>query len=436
MTERTTDLATIFRGIEQAGTIDAYVDGQLRERGFLVERRATDDMSQRELTRYKKELKEEAAEKRKLRSLAWKAYKTQNIVFLGEGVFWNDALDWDKWDLDNAEARAAENELPPFDKPQQLAEALQLTISQLRWLVYHRDVATSLHYHRFTIPKRDGSPRAIWAPRPTLKAAQRWVLRNIVERLTVHGATHGFLAGRSIVSNAAVHTDSQMIVKLDIKDFFPTVTYPRVRGIFRHAGYREQIATLLALLCTEAPREIVEEDGKTLFVSLGPRCLPQGAPTSPALTNVICVKMDRRISGLAKKLGWRYTRYADDMTFSLPNKAGKTKTKQDANPAPLIGLVKRIVADEGFRVHPDKTRVIRKGGRQAVTGLIVNGAGAPRVPRQTRRMLRAAMHNLSQGIPLRDDETLATLQGYIAFIAQTDPTQANRLSDQLASQSK
>ena len=422
MARQRTDLATIFRGIEQAGSVDAYVDSQLRERGFLVERRATDDMSQRELARYKKELKQEAEEKRQLKAEAWKAYKTGNIVFLGEGVFWNDAIDYDKWDLENAEARAAENELPPLDKPQELAVALELTIPQLRGLAYHRDAAESVNYRRFTIPKRDGSPRAIWAPLPRLMRVQRWILRNVVERLLVHGATHGFLAGRSIVTNARVHTDSRVVLKMDVKDFFPTVTYPRVKGIFRQAGYREQIATLLALLCTEAPRAVVDDGGKTMYVSLGPRCLPQGAPTSPGLTNVICLRMDRRLTGLANKFGWRYTRYADDMTFSLPS-----KHTGEPHVGTLTGLVKRVVADEGFAIHPDKTRVSRRGGRQTVTGLVVNGVQPPRVPRKLRRHIRAAIHNVKQGKPLQNDETRSTIEGYIAYIAMTDRELAAKL---------
>lgn len=422
MTRQRNDLETIFRGIEQAGSIDAYVNAQLREHGFLVARQPTDNMSKRELAQYKKQLKDEAAEKRQLKAEAWKAYKTGHIVFLGEGVFWNDAIDYDKWDVENAESRAAENELPPLDKPRELAEALGLTIPELRRLAYHREAASSVNYRRFTIPKRDGGERAIWAPLPKLMQAQRWILRNVVERLLVHGATHGFLAGRSIFTNAKLHTDSRIVVKLDIKDFFPTVTYPRVKGIFRQAGYREQIATLLALLCTEAPREVVEDGGKTMYVSLGPRCLPQGAPTSPGLTNVICLKMDRRLTGLAKKLGWRYTRYADDMTFSLPS-----KHKGEPHVGKLIGLVNPVVADEGFAVHPEKTRVARSGGRQAVTGLIVNGDGTPRVPRKLRRQIRAAIHNVKQGKPLRDDETRSTIEGYIAYIAMTDRAQAQKL---------
>ena len=422
MARQRTDLETLYRDIEQAGSIDVYVDSQLRERGFLVERRATDNMSQRQLARYKKELKQEAVEKRKLKAEAWKAYKTRHMVFLGEGVFWNDAIDYDKWDLENAESRAAENELPPLDKPQDLAQALNLTIPELRRLTYHRDAAETIHYRRFTIPKRDGSERPIWAPLPRLMNAQRWLLRNIVERLLIHSAAHGFLVGRSILTNATQHTDSRILLKMDIKDFFPTVTYSRVKGIFRHAGYREQIATLLALLSTEAPREIVIDGGKTMYVSLGPRCLPQGAPTSPAPTNVICLRMDRRLAGLAKKFGWRYTRYADDMTFSLPNSA-----KGESNLGQLMGLTKRIVADEGFAVHPQKTRVSRRGCRQTVTGLVVNDRSGPRVTRKLRRRVRAAIHNMKQGKPLKNDETPATILGYVAFIAMTDRALADKM---------
>jgi hypothetical protein len=243
--------------------------------------------------------------------------------------------------LPDAEERAAENELPPLDSPAQLAEALGLTVRGLRWLAFHRDVATSIHYRRFTIPKRDGTARAIWAPLPKLKGAQRWILRNIVERLPVHGSAHGFLPGHSTLSNAASHPDPKIVAKIDIKDFFPTVTLPRVKGVFRKAGYRESIATLLALLCTESPREIVEHEGRTVYVALGPRCLPQGAPTSPALTNTLCLHLDRRLGGLARRLGWRYTRYADDMTFSLP-----ADHRGPPRLGTLLGAVRRIVAAE------------------------------------------------------------------------------------------
>jgi hypothetical protein len=410
------DLIVLWRSIVAAGGIPAWIDAQLTARSLLVTRRDTTEMSDRDKETYKKELKAEAEERRKLRREAWQAYRANHIVHLGEGVYWNDVGGPDKWDVEHAEERAAENELPPLDSPQQLAEALGLTMGQLRWLAYHRDAATRVHYRRFVIAKRGGGERAIWAPLPKLKAVQHWILHNIAEKLPVHGSAHGFLPGRSTLTNAAVHTDARVVLKLDVKDFFPTVTLPRVKGIFRKAGYREQVATLLALLCTEAPREVVELDGQTYYVSLGPRSLPQGAPTSPALTNTLCQRLDRRISGLARRLGYRYTRYADDLTFSLP--AGhKGKPRLGS----LLGLVRRIVEAEGFRLNPEKTRVHRRGGRQQVTGLVVNGSGTPRVPRALRRQLRAAVHNFRLGKPLKEEETIGRLVGYAAYVNMTNP---------------
>jgi RNA-directed DNA polymerase len=416
MARKRSDPNLIWQAIQTAGGIQAYIDAQLAERGVKVERKETEGMSPKDLAQYKKALRAEAEERSKLKKEAWKAYKANHIVFVGEGIYWNDEVRKDKWDVPHAEERAAENELPPLDTPQQLAEALGLTMPQLRWLAYHREAATSIHYYRFTIPKRDGSERPIWAPLPKLKAAQQWIRVNIVERLLVHGAVHGFLPGRSTLTNAVVHTDPRIVLKMDIKDFFPTVTLPRVKGVFRKAGYREQIATLLALLCTEAPREIVEHQGKSYYVALGPRCLPQGAPTSPALTNTLCLRLDQRLTGLAKKYGWRYTRYADDLTFSLP-RSHEGPPKLGA----LMGVVRRIVEEEGFAVHPEKTRLARSGARQKVTGLVVNGAGQPRVPRKLKRQMRAALHNLKLGKPLKEGETLARLTGYAAYINMSDP---------------
>lgn len=422
-----TRLLDLWHRIEQAGGRDKYIQAQLKEKGFLIERKPTDNMSKAELERYKKTLKEEAAERRRLAREAWQAYKAAHLVHLGEGVFWNDDLDHDRWDLPGAEERQAENELPRLDKPRQLAEALGVSIAELRVLAYHRDAASKLNYYRFTIPKRDGTRRAIWAPHRRLKAAQRWILREVVERLPVHGAAHGFLHGRSIASNAAAHTNAEVVVKVDLKDFFPTVTLPRVKGVFRKAGYREQIATLLALLCTEAPRQVTEVDGKQFFLALGPRCLPQGAPTSPGLTNTLCMRLDRRLQGAAAKLGWRYTRYADDLTFSLP--AGH---KGKPGLGKLLGCISAITAAEGFAVHPDKTRVARSGARQRITGLIVNGKGPPRVPRELKRAVRAALHNLGKTGQLREGETLSKLAGMVAFITMTDPKLGQKLRAELS----
>lgn len=189
---------------------------------------------------------------------------------------------------------------------------------------------------------------------------------------------------------------------------------------------RRHIATLLALLCTEAPREVVEHEGKTYYVSLGPRCLPQGAPTSPALTNIACQRLDRRLTGLAQKYHWRYTRYADDLTFSLP-----ATHKGKPHLGTMLGEVTRIVSDEGFEIHAKKTRIARQGSRQKVTGLVVNGEGPARVPRQLKRRLRAAIHYLEQGQSLPHGENIESLIGYAAYINMSQPELGTKLLRQL-----
>lgn len=426
-TAQQTRLDTVWQAIESAGSINAYVRQQLQQHGYLVERRPTDGMSKSELDKYKKELKQEAAEQRRLKQEAWQAYKSKHIVHLGEGIYWSDDSSEDQWDTPNANKRLLANQLPVITKVPQLCEALNLTVSELRRLCYQREASTYSHYTRFEIPKRSGGMRAIWAPLPMLKQAQHWILHEILERLVVHGAAHGFLSGRSIATNAAEHCNSQLLVKLDIENFFPSISWKRVKGVFRKAGYPEQIATLLALLCTEAPREIVQDNGKTYYVALAERCLPQGAPTSPALTNALCLRLDRRITGFADKAGWRYTRYADDLTFSFA-----ADNSQEADISRLLGTVKRILGEEGFNVNVKKTHVIRQHQAQQVTGLIVNGTQAPRVSRNLKRQMRAALHNLQQGKGLKEGESLNRLKGYAAYIAMTERELGKTMLAQLA----
>jgi hypothetical protein len=227
-------------------------------------------------------------------------------------------------------------------------------VSKLRWFAFHREVDTGTHYTSWKIPKRDGGSRTITSPKPELKQAQRWVLSNVVERLPVHGAAHGFIAGRSILTNALAHQGADVVVKVDLKDFFPSVTWRRVKGLLRKGGLPENTATLLALMATEAPREAVQFRGKLLHVAKGPRALPQGAPTSPGITNALCLRLDKRLSALAKRLGFTYTRYADDLTFSwTKTKQPKAKRNQRPPVAVLLSRVQEVVEGEGFRVHPD-----------------------------------------------------------------------------------
>ena len=284
-----------------------------------------------------------------------------------------------------------------------------------------------MHYVFFEVPKRSGGKRLLAAPHRDLAAAQRWVLENVLGKLAVDERAHGFVPGRSTVSNAAPHLAKDLVVNLDLKDFFPTVTFPRVRGVFRRLGYSPAVATLLALLCTEAPRRRVEYDQHSYWVAVGPRALPQGACTSPALSNQVAGKLDRRLKGMAGKHGWVYTRYADDLTFSAPE-------RQRAGVAMLLARVRHIVGEEGFAIQERKGRVQRASGRQTVTGIVVNQK--PGLPRGEVRSLRAILHNARKtGLAAQNKEGRpnfeAWLHGKIAYLSMVDHLKGAALLEQL-----
>jgi retron-type reverse transcriptase len=378
----------------------ARVRRELLQERLAASRRARQETKQRRL-----------AEAR-ARAEAWAAKKRADIVYLGEGVS-GGLTGGAPADL----AKLAALGLPAFERAPALADALGLTVGQLRALAFHRRVSTSRSYVRFTIPKKTGGTRLISAPMPRLKAAQRWVLERLLAPLAPHEAAHGFRAGRSIVTNAAPHVGADVVVNVDLKDFFPTVTYRRVKGLFRSHGHAETIATLLALLCTEPDVEEVELDGRRYFVALGDRRLPQGAPTSPAITNLLCRRLDRRLEAAAAKFGFVYTRYADDLTLSA-------KAPAPGATAKMLNVLRAVVAAEGFAPHPDKTRVLRRGRRQEVTGLTVNRAVA--VERAELRRFRALLHRLDADGPggLRWGEShdvFAAALGYANYVAMVQP---------------
>ncbi len=344
----------------------------------------------------------------------WEAEKARTVVHAGPGV--SAGL---QETGSQAETLAAQD-LPVVHDARQLAKAMGMKLSRLRWLTFHRKGAALVHYHRYQIPKKTGGTRAISAPKPKLAAAQRWVLDQILSKLSIEPEAHGFVTGRSIVSAAAPHAGKAVVINLDLQDFFPSITFRRVKGLFQKLGYAEQVATVLALLCTEPPRVPVQLDGKRYHIALGERQLPQGACTSPAITNTICRRLDRRLAGLSDRLGFTYTRYADDLTFSGddPKLTGK-----------LLDYVRKVIAEEGFTEHPAKTRVMRRSRRQEVTGLTVNER--PAMSRVERRRLRAILHNAAVKGPKsqnRDDrpDFAAHLRGRVAFAAMVEPDKAEQ----------
>jgi len=275
----------------------------------------------------------------------------------------------------------------------ELGRRLGLSVDQL--------TAVPTDYEEFTIAKRSGGRREIAAPAAPLKALQRTILHRLLARLKSHPTATGFERRHSIVTNAAAHTGADVVVRMDLRDFFPGTSARRVENYYRRIGWDARAAALLTKLCTH--------NG----------ALPQGAPTSPRLSNLVNVPMDARLAALAKCVGAIYTRYADDMTFSLDVDAAKGLADTHASEwgrlmwgdasnwpddpvrgatAAIIRCTKEIVGEYGYKLHQGKKlRIRRRHQCQLVTGLVVNDR--PALPRAIRRLLRAVEHHLATGRP-------------------------------------
>src|ERR687885_151598 len=319
------------------------------------------------------------------------------------------------------EAKLARWDLPVLRDEGELAEWLGVARTRLRWFTYDKPADTTSHYTYYHVPKRSGGQRLIMAPKRELKALQRKVLHDLLRKIPASESAHGFVRHRSIATNAQPHVGQAAVLNLDLENFFPSVTYPRVRGFFIGLGYPFSVASALALLCTEHERESFEHDGKTYHISVAPRALPQGAPTSPALANLVAWRLDRRLAGLARKHGWTYSRYADDLSFS----------GSPVELAPrILHAAQHIIRDEHFVVNERKTRLARRSSRQIVTGLVVNDDVS--TPREARRRMRAILHNArrtSLEAQNRDGhhDFRAYLHGMIGHVAAANPDQAARL---------
>ena len=267
-------------------------------------------------------------------------------------------------------------------------------------------------YRDFIVPKRSGGKRRIFAPNDETKRLQRRLLRRVLARLSAHPAAMGFERGKSIVTNARAHQGRPVVVRFDLVDFFPSTRAARVRRYFRRIGWNRRATKVLMRLCTH-------EGG-----------LPQGAPTSPRLSNLVNYRIDARLSGMAAALGGVYTRYADDITISLADDDREAPWVIHAGPARTFGLednadkirflrvfVRRVVEEEGYRLHRrKKLSVRRRHHRQTVTGLVVNER--VNLPRSTRRWLRAVEHRTR----LAAQANSPTPAGATAYVARKRPT--------------
>ena len=334
---------------------------------------------------------------------------------------------------DGDAARLAHFGLPVLHTPEVLADWLDLPVGKVAWLIHKtsdsnrpHDERKSHYYYRW-LKKRSGGVRLIEAPKPILKAAQHQILREILAKIPTHPSANGFVSGKSIVSNAQPHVGNRVVVKLDLENFYPAVRFNRVIAIFRSVGYCREAAIWLARLTTSAlpwkmtlPRAESDE-----IAPYFPRHLPQGAPTSPALANLSAYSLDVRLSGMARSFGAHYTRYADDLTFSGPERFLRSL-------AVFIPLIHKIVRAERFRANHRKRRVIRSNQRQTVTGVVVNER--TNISREQFDRIKAILTNCARLGPAtqnRDahDDFAAHLRGQIAHVAHLNPARGEKLLD-------
>jgi RNA-directed DNA polymerase len=370
----------------------------------------------------RQETKARREKERQERVAAWAEQQSQSISYLGVKV--SQGLNNTNSNLERLQA----HRLPIFHEGKELAEAMGISLSQLRFLAFSRRVSTVSHYVRFQIPKKTGGVRAISAPLPRLKQAQQWILDNILEQVVLHPSAHGFRRGRSIVTNAQPHVAAQVVINLDLQDFFPSISYQRVKGIFSSLGYSEAVATILGLLCTEPNITQVELDNRNYYIAQGVRHLPQGAPCSPALTNILCRRLDRRLNGLATSRGFVYTRYADDLTFSTTD---QDRLKDIGN---IMKGVGSIVVHEGLQIHPDKTRVLRPAQHQEVTGIVVNKQ--LNVDRATLQKFRATLYQIEKdGLAGKSwgkgGDVLMAIEGFANYVFMVNPVKGRDFKQQV-----
>ena len=257
---------------------------------------------------------------------------------------------------------------------------------------YRKERYSKEAYRFFEIPKRSGGMRTILAPCRELKMIQKAIACILQDRWEPIAQVHGFVKSRSVVSGAARHVGKPYLLNIDLKDFFQSITAGEVLAALYQNGMSAPCALLVSSICTTA-------------VESGMPVLPQGAPSSPILSNIVCDTLDRRICGLAECFGITYTRYADDMSFSAPYNAFRP---EDA----FCVCLESIIREEGFTINRKKTRLQKTGARQEVTGLTV--CEKVNVSRKWLKGLRAEIHRLETGSYTKED--IRRVLGRIAWL--------------------
>lgn len=330
-------------------------------------------------------------------------------------------------------------------------------LSGVQWSVL-RSVANRMHpgadYKVYPKRKRSGGNRWISVPTPQLCATQTWIAHNILNSAgalaMVHPAATAYAKGSSVLKNAQPHAGAPWILKIDIQSFFESVSERQVYHALRRLGYNALLSFEMARICTrvipsnpEKPqrrdhqarwqeKRTAHETGPYPKAHVGH--LPQGAPTSPMLSNLVAAPIDAAIQSIADTHGAMYTRYADDLVLSFPS--GPRERIEE-----VLIRVRRLLGDHGFILNRKKTRILGPGARKIVTGLLVN-PDSPRLPRGFKAHLSAALYHLNKhGIVNCSSQMgskhplsyLDHVRGLIQFAHSIEPGFADKMSSRLES---
>ncbi len=319
--------------------------------------------------------------------------------------------------------------LPGFPSVGELARWLDATPTEIDWFADKWRLAPDTqnrlqHYHYRWVPKRSGGARLIEIPKQRLRLMQQKILRQILDRVPAHAAAHGFRRGHSCVTHAALHTGQRVVIRMDLKDFFPNIPASRIEALFAKLGYSETVAATLARLCVNrTPAGAVREQPWATRQALRSPHLPQGSPCSPALANLCAYRLDIRLDSLARSLGASYSRYADDLVFSGGRALERASDRFHIR-------VAAIALEEGFNVNTRKTRLMRAGVRQQVTGIVINRHA--NIPRDEFDRLKAILTNCVRHGPQsqnRDgrDNYRDFLGGKVAYVKMVNPARGDKL---------
>ncbi len=338
--------------------------------------------------------------------------------------------------------------IPAIATELELAEWLGLTVRELHWFAdvhgHERRTAEGplRHYRYRLLKKKSGRWRLLEVPKLRLKQLQRQILHSILDAVPPHRTAHAFQPGRSVVSYVGPHTGRELVLHVDLREFFPSIRAARVNALFHTIGFPEQVARLLTGLCTNAapdaaffaendvPHESgcgLAADARLLYRSTH---LPQGTPTSPALANLCAYRLDVRLAALASKFDANYTRYADDLLFSGDGEFARSLSR-------FRLLVCAIALDEGFSIRARKTRMLPACASQRVAGVILNEH--PNPPRGDFDKLKAQLFNCIRFGPASQNKEarprfLEHLQGRIAWMSSLNAARGaklQRLFDQI-----